>query len=121
MAVAIPTVEELKAKFAALSSAPDTEISAAIKLAAEMSSSTRSTLELLAAHITLVHKKEFGFEIDGGSGELMSESLGTKSNHYKTQAATNRETFFTRTAYGRTFLELEKRTPSRVVSVRVFG
>ena len=58
---------------------------------------------------------------DGGAGEVRSETIGPKTIDYMTQARGDGEAFYTRTSYGRTFLEIERRNPERVLSVRAIG
>ena len=54
---------------------------------------------------------------DGGSGELTAESTGPVQASYMAQAGSSREVFFTRTAYGREMIALERRSPKGQMSI----
>ena len=47
--------------------------------------------------------------VDSGSGQVQSQTVGGMSVSYAATAAHDRESFFGRTPYGRTFLQIENR------------
>ena len=72
-----------------------------------------------AAHLLALDRDE-GRETDGGAGIIQSESIGPMRLTFQTQAKDQREVFFSRTSYGRMFLQLEHRTPAMAMAVRVY-
>ena len=81
-----------------------------------------ATLFLAAHLITIARADGAGIhELDGGDGEVSEETIGPKRVMYVTQAKKDGESFYTRSSYGRRFLELERRAAGRVMSARVYG
>ena len=80
--------------------------------------STRATL-YLAAHLLTLDQAEPNSEVKDNAGVLTSEGVGPKRAAYLTQAESERDVFFARTKYGRTFLTLERRATA--FSARVYG
>lgn len=81
--------------------------------------STEATLYLTAHLVTI--DAERAEPLDGGSGEIASESVGGRAVSYLTMAKeAGGEVFYTRTYYGRTFMALQQRTPARAFSARIF-
>ena len=54
-------------------------------------------------------------------GEVTMRRVGPMTAHYRTQALDGPKAFFTTTAYGRRFLNLEGRTPRALIGARVVG
>ena len=118
------TVDGFKARFPTF-----TQSDAAIEDALEEAKAIHdkralATLFLVAHFLTL----DAGIA-DGtvASGEVESEGAGPLKTAYVTQAESggrgtgSREAFYTRTEYGRRFLNLEKRTPGFVIGARAVG
>ena len=121
--VSIPTVAEFRTRFGELASEetyPDALIQNAINVAKSISTVSSEGFLYLTAHLAVVMKSEETGELDGGSGEVSGEMSSAQSMSYTVMAEHNRDVFFTRSSYGRTFMLLESRAPKRVVSVRVF-
>ena len=112
------TPANFKAKFPEIRGNSDATIASFIAEACEISSVSRSAILYLTAHLIIIDKEEYG-GIDGGSGEVSTESIGGKSLSYKTGSESERDTFFTRTKYGRKFLMFEKRSPKRTFGVYI--
>ena len=111
------TAAQFKSRFPELGPLSDVEITAYITLACELSSVSKTAILYLAAHLYILDKHESGDKIDGGSGEVSSETMNRKVYMYKTMAESNRDVFFTRTMYGRSFLAFEKRSPARTLGM----
>lgn len=95
---------------------PDPIVAAAIADAYSISDTSRRATVACAAHLLAIMAEETGSP-DGGSGELTSESTGPVRASYRSQAECDRDVFFTRTAYGRSMLEFESRTPKAQFSL----
>ncbi len=98
----------------------DAAAESALDIAAEISAVSAKAILYLAAHL-LTLAGERTAALDGGSGELTAEEIGPKRAEYKTQAAEGRDVFFSRSAYGRMFLVIERASPAKVMGARVFG
>ena len=61
-----------------------------------------------------------GASVDGGEGETSSESVGSVSASFKTQADKGSDTFYASTSYGRRYLTLRKTTPAYAFTVRCY-
>ena len=74
----------------------------------------------LAAHLCSLDIDQSGNTgIDSGLGEITSEKIGQKAVTYKTQASVEKDVFYTTTKYGRMFLQLRDKCPSRAFTPRV--
>ena len=73
-----------------------------------------------AAHLIVLDRDEER-QIDRGTGEVEEDRAGPKRVRFRAQTRDERDTFFTRTRYGRMFLQLERRTPGYAMGVRVYG
>ena len=85
--------------------------------------SEKATLFLTAHLVALDAEERAGGAagVDGGGNEYEEEQIGPKRVRYRKQSADERDTFYTRTSYGRLFLQLERRTPAHAMAVRVYG
>lgn len=116
--MAAPTAAQFISEFPEIE-ANEQQVQRVLNLAAEMSVASRNATMYLAAHLLVLELIEQDKQVDGGAGEVVREGLGSKSVDYMTMARTNRETFFTRTSYGRQFLILEARSPRYALSISV--
>lgn len=114
-----PTVAEFREFFGELEAEVDDKITSAIQTAFEMTAVSRTAILYCAAHV-LVVSKENSPDADGGAGEVSSETIGPRKVIYTTTAQDGREVYFSRTGYGRTFLQLERRSVARTMSMRVY-
>ena len=81
-----------------------------------MHSANNECTLLLTAHIACLRTETLG-EMDGGSGEVISDTtVGGKAQAYKPQAEDGCDVWYMRSAYGRAFKALEKRLPRHAVS-----
>ena len=116
--IPIPTISEFRTRFGEFSDAavyPDALIQNALTVAKSISVVSVEGFKYLTAHLVIVMKEEETGAMDGGSGEVSSESSSAQSMSYMTMAEESREVFFTRSSYGRTFMLLESRAPSRIL------
>ena len=126
MPVTAPSIAEFRAYFGEFGDSavyPDDEVQKAINRACAISAVSLEALRHLIAHEIVVAKQDFAglrTNMDGGSGEVMSEGEGPRNVSYASQHTRPEDVYFTRTSYGRTFLILESRAPSRVITVRAF-
>ena len=98
---------------------PDTKLTSYISMACELFSSSKTGILYLTAHLVVLERHEGGDQMDGGSGEITSETMNRKVLQYRTMAENDRDVFYTRTIYGRMFLAFEKRSPSRTLGMFV--
>ncbi len=122
MTVIAPLPAEIRDRFPEFLSEvtyPDEVITALGTVALRISSVSQEAVTYLVAHL-LTLEAEKSVTPDGGSGVITSEGLGPKSASYMNQATDGREVFFERSAYGRMFLTLERRSPKRAFSFGVF-
>ena len=87
----------------------------AIKTAYLITDVTHEATGYCIAHL-LSTMEAHAAEMDGGAGEITSETTGPRMQSFMTQAEKGREVFFTTTPYGRTCLTLEKRSPRRGIA-----
>ena len=114
-----PSIAVVRARFPEFADTADAEIAVLTQTALSISAISQDALLYLVGHLIAISAEETG-EADGGSGEVVSERIGAKAVSYAAQAKSGDEAFYTRTAYGRLFLALERRAPARALSVRVF-
>ena len=100
--------------------ASDAEIEQAGRVASRLSAISSEALLWLTAHVLTLKSERTG-DPDGGSGEVRGEGTGPFRTDYVTQAAEDGEAFYTTSVYGRFFLSLERRQPSRAITARVIG
>ena len=108
------TVTKFKARFPGIfADLTEPQIKQFIDIACQISNVSYDAIAYLTAHLIVCEIEEANGRIDGGSGEVNTETIGKKTVVYKEMAETNREVFFTRTHYGRMFLIIEGRSPKR--------
>lgn len=114
-----------RSRFPEFSSTADSVVTEILGEALIIHKGSPKATQFLAAHILTLDNDSgicsSGATVDGGEGEVTSESVGAESASYKTQAENAGDVFFTTTAYGRRFLALRRATPAYGFSVRVFG
>lgn len=101
---------------------PDAVVILALSDAITIFGACETAFLYLAAHLLSI-RGEAGVTVaavDGGFGEVQSESIGSKSVSYKSMADKGRDTFYTTTAYGRQFLVFRAACGPRAFSVRVY-
>ena len=84
--------------------------------------SSSATLYLAAHLMALDIESELGStgaSVDGGDGEIVSDSAGGKAGSFKPMADKGRDTFFTTTPYGRRYITLRNACPCYRISVRI--
>ena len=116
------TAARFKTKFGAdlYGDLTDSQITSFIEIACEIGGDIGyNALCYLTAHLIVLENKERQDEVDGGSGEVTSESFGGKSLGYQSMASDQRDVFFTRTYYGRMYLQLQRRSPVRAIGMFV--
>lgn len=113
-----PTLAEFRATFAS-HGATDETITAAIDVAYSIYALSKRACLHLAAHIIELATAHTG-EVDGGAGEVVSETIGQKKTEFQQQAMDAGEAFYTTSKYGRLFLAIKKARPSGM-GMRVFG
>lgn len=79
----------------------------------------------LTAHLITLDRESgvgtaSGASVDGGDGELQSESVGGVSGSWRTMADNGKDTFFTTTAYGRKYITFRNACPAYAFRVRVY-
>lgn len=102
-------------EFADTNTYPAALINAAIATAYALTDVSAEATKHCVAHLLALHQQQVA-EADGGAGEITAERTGPTMRQFMTQAESGREVFFTSTAYGRSCLALEKRTPKSVFS-----
>ena len=93
----------------------DDIVNLAIPVAEAIHSKASLATLYLVAHLITV-RPENGETL----GEVSSEAIGPKTINYITQATEGPHAFYTRTEYGRQFLEMERRVTSGVFAVGVY-
>lgn len=77
----------------------------------------------LASHLLTIDNDtgagSIGASMDGGDGEVLSESAGEVSASYKSQSAKEKDVFYMSTAYGRRYVALRNACPGYKFSVRI--
>ena len=111
---------DFREQFPELADAPDSVATQWLDIAGDIHSASDHALLWCAAHLVAVDQAE-GRRVDSGAGEVEEEQIGPKRVRYRAQAKDDRDTFFTRTSYGRMFLQLERRAPAVAMAVRVYG
>lgn len=100
---------------------PDAVVTRALKNAILVAGACEQAMLYLAAHFLALKGTDPGVAgVDGGFGEVQSESIGAKSVSYKTMADKGKDTYYATTPYGRQFLVLRAACVPRVFSVRVY-
>ena len=78
----------------------------------------------LAAHLLTVDMdsgaSSTGASVDGGDGEVTSESAGGVSASFKSQADKGKDVFYMSTSYGRRYVALRNACPGYKFSVRCY-
>ena len=119
------TLAGFRSRFPAFQSTADADVMNALDEAMSIHNvRALATLFLVAHLLTLNAHVTAG---TAASGEVESEGAGPLRVTYVTQAesggrgAGSREAFYTRTEYGRRFLNLEKRAPRSAIGARMVG
>lgn len=116
-----PTLDAFRGEFPEFSTTVDAEVEAALDEAYQLHAIKPLATLYCAAHLLAVGPEATGSP-DGGSGVVMSESIGPRRVAYLTQAGDDeRKVFYATSSYGRRFLNLESRTPRFVIAARVAG
>lgn len=117
----VPTLAAFQAQFPELTAITQAKVDRYGAVALEITGSTSAMCVLyLTAHLFSLGEVENSGEPDGGAGEIKQEMTGPYSRTFVTQASKDGEAFYTRTPYGRMFLELERRSPAKHFRARVF-
>lgn len=103
------TVAEVRAAFPEFAAFSDAQIAFDVATAYELMAAPRRATLYCVGHLLTLREEQTG-KADGGSGELKMESEGPQRAEYMTQAATNADVFFSRSAYGRLARTLEDRS-----------
>lgn len=122
MATAAELLPDFRLRFTEFAAETDDKILLYLGDALDIFSACPTATLYLAAHL-LALDTEYGTGIkgvDGGLGEVQSESIGPKSVSYKTQAAKESDTFYTSTPYGRRYLMEREACKARKFHVRVY-
>ena len=96
---------------------PDTAVSRALDDAASIYNRTARGQLYLAAHYLILDTAAVG-EIDDGAGAVTMERIGPRSVSYMSTASGPDDAGFTRTAYGRRFVELRRQAGAGMWSFR---
>lgn len=114
------SLADFRSRFPEFESTADAAVEARLAEAAEIHSVRASATLYCCAHL-LSLASDTTTQPDAGAGEVASEGIGQERITYRTQAEDGWEAFFSTTRYGRTFLLLERRTPSIAMAARVIG
>ena len=120
-----PTLDKFRQRFdmelpASNPNYSDAKVSAMLEVAPQISSVSVEAMLYLTAHLLIVDAAH-ATNLDGGSGEVSSESLGPRTTSYVTMAkGPGCDVFYSQSSYGRMFMALESRSPLRMMP-RVFG
>ena len=72
----------------------------------------------LTAHVVALDKSEEDVTtVDSGNGSIQSQTVGDLALVFRSQDQNARETYFVSTKYGRKYLNIERRTPRRTLSM----
>ena len=104
---------KFREQFPELSTTTDAVITRNETVAKSMVRGSEIQLLYAVAHLATVD--------DGQGGEITETKIGSVSVKYRTPAKDVRDTFWTRTEYGRIYLELRSRDASTGIGVRVYG
>ena len=120
MPITAPTASEFRTRFPEFTASDhsDDKVAALIATASRMSYTSLEALYYLIAHLVAISAEDAG-KPDGGSGEVQSESQGEQSVSYSTMSSDQGDVFFTRTSYGRMFLQLRKNSPGFALGIKV--
>ena len=123
--MSIGTTAELFTKFRAtfteLASVTDEKVTRFLEEARLIHAIRETATLYCAAHLVVLDRDEGAYTVDGGAGLVEGETVGPGMTTFKSQAKDEQETFFARSSYGRMFLTLERRTPEKIMSMRVYG
>ena len=113
--VAELTAAQLRARYPQflVDTYPDATLELSIAEACELCDVSPAATMACAAHL-LVLTAQDGLDADGGSGVVMSETIGPRMVSYAIMAQgsrAERRAFFEQTPYGRRMLALEDRSP----------
>ena len=119
------TVAGFWALFGEFSTTPDTDVEWALARARPIFSVGDEGHYYCAAHLLAIRPEGTG-AADGGSGVVVSETIGPKRVDYATQAGSGGDegawrVWFDRTSYGRHVLTLMDHNPRLVASALVVG
>ena len=118
------TVSEFRDKFPEFTTdvVTDRDATQWLETAYQLSDVTREATMFTAAHLVALDRGErvagAVAPVDELGGVIVEEAFGPKKLKFMQQAMDGREVWYTRTAYGRLALMLEKRSPAGVISVR---
>ena len=114
-----PTITAVRAKFPELTAAAysDALVQSAIETSTALYALGTIARLYLVAHLAVIAKAEYDDgALDGGSGVIKSEQIGPRLVSYVTQSVDGTgDAFYERTSYGRTYLELRKASPKRIM------
>ena len=96
---------------------PDDWVDNALVEAKTISVISKQATLYVTAHLLILRENEESNTPDGGSGVVISEDIGPQAMSY---APPQGRQYYERTYYGRAYLELERRSPSKVLP-RVYG
>ena len=110
------TPEGFRSRFAEFKDSPDEVIEGILPVAIDMKPVSYESLIYLVAHLIAIAKEQKGTP-DGGSGEVKEERVGESIMKFvpQTDVEGSKDTFFSRTPYGRVYLLLEERFHRRFV------
>ena len=122
MSTAADLLPSFRVRFPEFSGETDDRVILYLADALQIFSTCQPATLYLAAHLLALDTDygPGGQGVDGGMGEIQSESIGPKSVSYKTQAAKESDTFYTTTPYGRRFLMEREACVARKFHVRVY-
>jgi hypothetical protein len=113
---------DFRIRFPEFVAVPDATINLYIADALEIFCLRTSCASYLAAHLYVLDQDSgaggSGGSVDGGEGEVLSESAGGVSSSFKGQADNGNDSFYTVTPYGRKYLACRNSTPGYIFSVR---
>lgn len=114
---------KFRSQFAEFSSVSDDTVENFYNLCLDIFSACNNATLYLCAHLIKISEDANinisggGAQNDGGDGENTSEKVGQVQTTMMAMAEAGRETFFTRTEYGRIYLTLRNSCPRYVFSV----
>lgn len=128
MPIPTPTASKFRTEFPEFTEAdyPDEAVTRWITAAGYIHSVTEQGWLLLTAHLLSIAKADGALGSvaapDGGQGLIISDKIGAKTRQftYGGKAMKDAHEFYKRTFYGRTFIEISKRTPAKSIGVRVY-
>ena len=105
-------VSDFRIRFPEFAETADVRVLAAIREAEAVTHVSKDAVLHCAAHMLACMGEETG-ALDGGSGVVQHETIGSQNMSYRDMAGDEpREVFFSRSAYGRHVLLLENRAPA---------